>query len=72
MTEFKKGDWVIGWHAEHKDFRKMAWQIGEVDGNFIHPLKNISYSTENCDIRHATPDEIIKAGGQIEPIYEVF
>jgi len=58
--EFKVGDWVVGWGHDHSiyDRHKVAWRIGQVNGDKVHPSNNLSGETQIENIRHATPEEI--------------
>jgi len=71
--EFKVGDWVVGWHFDHK-YRENAWQIGGFKkGNaFFVPKEEPNWSTGIEDIRHATPEEIAAAEWEEGKPYRVW
>lgn len=60
-TNFKEGEWVIGWHeSDVKEFVKHPWKIGEIDGEYCRPHGKKGWCTGLEDIRKATNDEIFK------------
>ena len=71
--EFKVGDWVVGWHFDHK-YRENAWQIGGFKkGNaFVVPKEKPNWSTGIEDVRHATPEEIAAAEWEEGKPYKVW
>ena len=70
--KIKVGDWVIGWHAYHENFKTMAWHVGEItDQNNVRPRININWCTNLTDVRHATVKEL--SGIKIaEPSYSIY
>jgi len=63
QTEFKAGDWVIGWHCNYKERRTKAWEIASISPDGLHARPVGGGSTGIVDIRLATAGEIMLAKG---------
>lgn len=58
-TEFKKDDWVIGWHNTSSGYKTNAWQIEKISDKYVY-VKGTSNNTGIGDVRKATKGEIEK------------
>ena len=67
-TDFKEGDWVIGWHTKCGDWRDKPWQVGKTE--YVGTSKNLTirplyradmgYGTHNTDVRKLTKEEVLE------------
>lgn len=66
-TDFKEGDWVIGWHAVCNDWRDKPWQVGKTE--YIGSSKNLTirplyhdnmYGTHDSDVKKLTKEEVLE------------
>ena len=67
-TDFKQGDWVIGWHIPCNDWRDKPWQVGKTEyigiskNLAIKPLyhTDVDYGTNATDVRKLTEEEVLE------------
>lgn len=67
-TDFKEGDWVIGWHIKCDDWRRKPWQVGKVEyicdgrAHAVRPLyhTDLSYITNKTNLRKLTEEEVLE------------
>lgn len=69
VEKFKIGDWVIGWHVGH-EYRKTAWQIGDIRGEYAYPKDNPTFNTDISSLKKASPFKDYKIGDTVRVIGE--
>lgn len=63
-TDFKEGDWVIGWHSADSDANHLhskPWQVGEISKEFIYPkYGTTSWNTRSKHLTKLTKEEVLE------------